>query len=87
MKLTLRQRNYRPFTVLSEKKDFHVHELPREQDWARDRIWRILDGTRPTQNPEAFADECSSALTSLVQGLRENRPTSFYCGDVCLTLR
>ncbi len=87
MKLTLRQRNSRAFTVLSEKKDYHVHDLPREQGWARDRIWRILDETRPTQRPEAFADESSSALTSLLQGLRENRPTSFYCGDVCLTLR
>lgn len=86
MKLTLRQRNYRPFIVLFEKKNSHVHYLPEDLDLARDKVYRILDETGPTQNAAAFWDNMGEAFASLSHGIKERRPTSFYCGDVCLTL-
>lgn len=86
MKLTLRQRNYRPFTVLFKSKNSHVHHLPEDTDLAIDRIAQILDETIPTQRPEFFWDCESEALNALCRGLRERRATSLYCGDVCLTL-
>lgn len=86
MKLTLRQKNYRPFTVLFQTKNSHVHQLPEDTRLACNRIAEILDETIPTQRPEYFWDGESEALNALCQGLRERRTTAFYCGDVCLTL-
>lgn len=86
MKLTLRQRNYRPFTVLFEKKNSHVFHLSDDYDLAQDRLYRILDETGPTQNASEFWENMQQAFGSLATGLKERRPTSFYCGDVCLTL-
>lgn len=86
MKLTLRQKNYRPFTVLFQSKNQHVHHLSNDLDLAREKIYRILDETGPTQDPEGFYAQVDDAMYSLAQGVKERRPTAFYCGAVCLTL-
>lgn len=86
MKLTLRQRNYRQFTVLFEKKTSHTFHLPGDRDLAREFIWKILDETGPTQNPQLFYAAMMDSLQALGRGVDCNKPTSFFCGDVCLTL-
>lgn len=86
MKLTLKQKGLRPFVVLFQRKNSHSFHLPEDQSLAFDRIYHILDETAPTQDPVAFFDEMHQAGHSLYQSVRENRPTSFYCGAVCLTL-
>ncbi len=86
MKLTLRQKNYRPFTVLFEEKHQHSFDLPKDPDLARERLWSILDETAPTQDQQIFFSCMHEALSALCCGLAEGRRTSFYCGSVCLTL-
>ena len=86
MKLTLRQRNYRPFTVLFQQKNQHVFHLPKDTTLARERIWSILDETGPTQDRQLFYAGMYDAMQALGRGVEGHTPTSFYCGSVCLTL-
>lgn len=86
MKLTLRQRNYRPFTVLFRHKNQHIFHLPKEISLAREKIWDILDETGPTQDQQLFYAGMHDAMQILGRGVEENKSTSFYCGSVCLTL-
>ena len=86
MKLTLRQKNYRPFTVMFTKNHQHVFEIPQDRDLARERLWSILDETGPTQAPQLFYSCMHDALSVLARCHQEHRRTSFYCGSVCLTL-
>lgn len=86
MKLTLKMKGLRPFTVLFKLQNVHVFHLPEDSRDASDRIYQILDETAPGRNFGKFFDGMHQAVASLSRSHRENRPTSFYCGDVCLTL-
>lgn len=86
MKLTLKKKGLRPFTVLFKKNNVHTFHLPENSREASDRIYQILDEVNPGVNPQEFFDGMHQAVSSLSRSHHENRPTSFYCGDVCLTL-
>lgn len=86
MKLTLKKKGLRQFTVLFVRQNVHVFHLPEDSREASDRIYRILDEVNPGTNAREFFDEMNQAVASLSRSHHENRPTSFYCGDVCLTL-
>lgn len=86
MRLTLRQRNHRDFKVFSQRKEVHSFELPNDVANARERIWEIIDETKPTEDPILFHSFSHEAMSALGRGFEEKRSTSFYCGSVCLTL-
>lgn len=86
MKLTLKKKGLRPFEVLFIRQNVHVFPLPENPREASDRIYRILDEVNPGTNAREFFDGMNQAVASLSRSHQENRPTSFYCGDVCLTL-
>ena len=86
MKLTLKQKGLRQFTVLFHRKNVHSFYLPEDESLAYDRIYQILDETAPTQDPVDFFDGMHDAGNSLFRAFRDRHPTSFYCGAMCLTL-
>ena len=86
MKLTLKKKGLRQFTVLFKRQNVHVFHLPEDSRDASDRIYRILDEVNPGANAAEYFDGMHQAVASLSRSHHENRPTSFYCGVVCLTL-
>lgn len=86
MKLVLKQKGLRQFTVLFHKNNVHSFHLPEDHDLAHDRIYQIISETVPSIAQRDFFDGIYQTVSSLARSHRENRPTSFYCGAVCLTL-
>lgn len=86
MKLTLKKKGLRQFEVLFIRQNVHTFHLPEDSQDASDHIHQILDEVNPGTNAAEFFDGMNQAAASLSRSHQENRPTSFYCGDVCLTL-